>query len=183
MSNSATRLATRAPNPPTSETSWYSTYPVPTVSLFASVVARQPSPNIHSSSACAGFQQLSFVLQQHSPSTSSTSSQSFRIRASATIMTFIIPFSGVRMLLIWNPELYVSHLVHGLPLTGIQKRYNEITFAIRVWSHLQGLKRRGAVHRAENVESLPKGSMAVRCYACPQPGKNVARSSGSLSYE
>jgi hypothetical protein len=39
------------------------------------------------------------------------------------------------------------------------------------------------VHRAEALESLPNGSMAVRCYACPLPGKNTACSSESLSYE
>lgn len=42
-----------------------------------------------------------------------------------------------------------------------------------MWVNLHILKRSGAAHHPEGVESLPDGSMAVECPACPHPSHNV----------
>lgn len=42
-----------------------------------------------------------------------------------------------------------------------------------MWVHLHILKRGGAAHHHGGVESLPDGSMAVECPACPHPGRNI----------
>lgn len=42
-----------------------------------------------------------------------------------------------------------------------------------MWVHLHILKRGGAAHHPGGVETLPDGSMAVECPACPQPGRNI----------
>ena len=68
-----------------------------------------------------------------------------------------------------------------LPIS--QHRYNEITFVLRLWSHLQLLKRGGAVHYSPTADLLPGGSMAIVCPACPQPGRNTIAFSESELYE
>ena len=55
----------------------------------------------------------------------------------------------------------------------LQRRYNEFSLVYRIWVHLHILKRGGAAHFPGGAESLPEGSMAVECPACPQPGRNV----------
>ena len=60
-----------------------------------------------------------------------------------------------------------------LLLTDSQNRYNETTLVFRLWTHIQLLKRGGAVHHSPPDKTLPDGSMAIHCPACPQPGKNT----------
>lgn len=64
-----------------------------------------------------------------------------------------------------------------------QHCYNETTLVFRQWTHLQLLKRGGAVHLSPVVESLPGGSMAIACPACPQPGRNTLVLPESEVYE
>jgi len=54
-----------------------------------------------------------------------------------------------------------------------QFRYNEICVVFRLWSHLKLLKRGGAGHQCDGVDSMKDGSLAILCPACPQPGKNT----------
>ena len=55
----------------------------------------------------------------------------------------------------------------------IQHRYNEISLVYRMWVHLHILKRGGAAYHPGGADSLPDGSMAVECPACPHPGRNI----------
>ena len=55
-----------------------------------------------------------------------------------------------------------------------QHRYNEIALVYRLWIHLQLLKRGGGGHFLGGIEMLPNGSMAVKCPACPHPGRNIS---------
>ena len=58
-------------------------------------------------------------------------------------------------------------------MSTLQHRYNEISLVYRMYVHLQMLKRGGGAHHPGGVESLPDGSMAVECPACPHPGRNI----------
>lgn len=42
-----------------------------------------------------------------------------------------------------------------------------------MWVNLQMVKRGGGAHSPDGIESLPDGSMAVECAACPHPGRNI----------
>ena len=43
----------------------------------------------------------------------------------------------------------------------------------RMFVHLQMLKCGGGAHHPGSVDSLPEGSIAVECPACPHPNRNV----------
>ena len=76
-----------------------------------------------------------------------------------------------------NPEivrpLFIYFVCSSPVNLSLQHRYNETTLVLRLWSHLQLLKRGGAVHHSPAANSLSNGSMAVHCPVCPQPGKNT----------
>lgn len=54
-----------------------------------------------------------------------------------------------------------------------QKRYKGFLRAARQFRHVAMLKRGGALHLPNGPSSAGKGSCAVLCPACPQPGKNI----------
>ena len=87
--------------------------------------------------------------------------------------------TGLNPKIVWH-FLCTSHFSYSLIP---QHCYNKITLVLCLWSHLQLLKWGGAVHYSPTAESLPDGSMAIACPACPQPGKNTAAFSESESYE
>jgi hypothetical protein len=58
-----------------------------------------------------------------------------------------------------------------------QYRYNELSFASRVWVDLRRVRRGGGAHICGRSSALTPGSLAVDCPACPHPGKNLVTSS------
>ena len=83
-----------------------------------------------------------------------------------------------------NPEIVCSFVPTSSALLIVfQHRYNEILLVLRIWTHLQRLKRGGAVHCSRTLDSLPDGSMAILCPACPHPGKNTIDFPASELYE
>lgn len=72
---------------------------------------------------------------------------------------------------------------HPIANLFLQYRYNEISLVLRLWTHLQRLKRGGAVHDSSIGGLTPEGRMAVACPACPQPGRNTKDFPESELYE
>ena len=54
-----------------------------------------------------------------------------------------------------------------------QYRYHEISRCMRQWRHLKGIKQGGGAHRAHPLSTTPSGSFAIKCPACPHPGRNL----------
>lgn len=44
---------------------------------------------------------------------------------------------------------------------------------MRIWRHLQSLKRAGRAHDPDGAASTKEGELAIECPACPHPGKNL----------
>jgi hypothetical protein len=55
----------------------------------------------------------------------------------------------------------------------MQDKYNEVSFAVRVWRDLKQLKRAGRVHDPEGVASMEDGDLVPKCPACPNPDTNL----------
>lgn len=55
----------------------------------------------------------------------------------------------------------------------VQKRYDELSHAIRWYRHLVLLKRFGRAHDPLGIEKTRQGSLALRCPACPLPEVNL----------
>ncbi|EIW79870.1 hypothetical protein CONPUDRAFT_57971, partial [Coniophora puteana RWD-64-598 SS2] len=58
-------------------------------------------------------------------------------------------------------------------LTSQKDRYDQFLRMMREWRHLKMLKRSGMGHQSLPLDDLPDGSCAIRCPACPQPGRNL----------
>jgi hypothetical protein len=55
----------------------------------------------------------------------------------------------------------------------VQKRYDELSHAIRWYKHLHMLKRAGRGHDPNGVEATRFGALAIESPAAPHPGKNL----------
>lgn len=58
-------------------------------------------------------------------------------------------------------------------MNASQSRYKQFCHAVRLWRHLQQLKRGGRGHDPEGVSATKAGELAVPCAACPHPDKNL----------
>ncbi|KAK7045182.1 CxC2 domain-containing protein [Favolaschia claudopus] len=58
-------------------------------------------------------------------------------------------------------------------MTWLPDRYKQFNRVSRQWSFLMRLKRAGRGHDPRGVESTALGECAVRCWACPQDGRNL----------
>jgi hypothetical protein len=54
-----------------------------------------------------------------------------------------------------------------------QNKYNELSFAVRVWRDLKQLTRSGRVHNPGGVANMLPGELADTCPACPDPDTNL----------
>ncbi|KAI0073201.1 hypothetical protein K474DRAFT_1722408 [Panus rudis PR-1116 ss-1] len=52
-------------------------------------------------------------------------------------------------------------------------RYHQFTEVVRIWEHLQLLKRNARAHIPNGISTITEGSLAMDCAACPQPEKNL----------
>ncbi|PIL23672.1 hypothetical protein GSI_13421 [Ganoderma sinense ZZ0214-1] len=52
-------------------------------------------------------------------------------------------------------------------------RYMQISHSVRLWRHLVLLKCAGHRHDPTGPEGTQQGELAIKCPACPQPGKNL----------
>ncbi|KAJ3509664.1 hypothetical protein NMY22_g16220 [Coprinellus aureogranulatus] len=50
---------------------------------------------------------------------------------------------------------------------------NNLNIAIRLWRHLQSLKRSGRAHDPQGASATKPGELMVECPACPHPDKNL----------
>jgi len=185
LSSSGIRLTMRVLLPLPYTTSWCLIYLVFTVLLSATVVAIGPSPNALSSSVHGGFRQRLIDLQRYSPLTSSISSTSSRTRTNAIHTISTMRLFSARMPPGWTRKLYIFvYCVCSSPANRpFQHRYNEMTLVLRLWAHLQLLKRGGAVHRTSTSHLSSDGSIALHCPACPHPGKNTIDLPNSELYD
>jgi hypothetical protein len=56
---------------------------------------------------------------------------------------------------------------------SIQYRYNEFQRVMRIWRHLEMLKRAGRGQDPLGAEATEEGELAVECPACPHPDRNL----------
>ena len=54
-----------------------------------------------------------------------------------------------------------------------QYRYHEMSRCVWQWRHIKDIKRGGAGHTSVAVEDLGDGALAIKCPACPHPGRNL----------
>ncbi|KAJ7058985.1 hypothetical protein C8F01DRAFT_990382 [Mycena amicta] len=55
----------------------------------------------------------------------------------------------------------------------VADRYKSFVRMSRQWDFLTRAKRAGRGHQPNGVKNTPPGGLAVRCWACPDPGKNM----------
>jgi hypothetical protein len=58
-------------------------------------------------------------------------------------------------------------------LTYTQEQYKQFQRMARQWAFLKCLKRAGRGHDPLDVDSTALGECAVKCWACPQEGRNL----------
>ncbi|KAK7028695.1 CxC2 domain-containing protein [Favolaschia claudopus] len=58
-------------------------------------------------------------------------------------------------------------------MTWLPDRYKQFSRVSRQWSFLSRLKRAGRGHDPKGPEGTAQGECAVRCWACPQEGRNL----------
>nr|GAT46263.1 predicted protein [Mycena chlorophos] len=56
---------------------------------------------------------------------------------------------------------------------GVRDRYRPFSRMARQWAFLTRLKRAGRAHKDDGVAKTPPGALAVWCWACPHPGRNM----------
>ncbi|KAJ7049499.1 hypothetical protein C8F01DRAFT_1352483 [Mycena amicta] len=61
----------------------------------------------------------------------------------------------------------------GYALILQQDRYKSFIRMSRQWDFLTRAKRAGRGHQPDGVKMTPPGGLAVRCWACPDPGRNM----------
>ena len=54
-----------------------------------------------------------------------------------------------------------------------KNRYREFLRMVRMWRHLQLLKRGGRAHAETGVNGTSPGELAILCPACPHPNINL----------
>ncbi|KAI9064965.1 hypothetical protein FKP32DRAFT_1568832 [Trametes sanguinea] len=69
--------------------------------------------------------------------------------------------------------LTLGRITDNSGLSDHPSRYKQFCHVVRLWRHLQQLKRAGRGQDPAGVAETPPGSLAVQCAACPQPGKNL----------
>ncbi|KAJ7049781.1 hypothetical protein C8F01DRAFT_1092981 [Mycena amicta] len=57
--------------------------------------------------------------------------------------------------------------------TKVADRYKSFIRMARQWDFLMRAKRSGRGHQENGVKTTPPGGLAVRCWACPDPGRNM----------
>lgn len=53
--------------------------------------------------------------------------------------------------------------------------------SVRQWRHLKQIKRGGGCHTVAGLASIPDGSFALECPACPHPGRNLPQNWDQVS--
>jgi CxC2 like cysteine cluster associated with KDZ transposases len=85
-------------------------------------------------------------------------------------MISVLDGSGLSKPLVRTSFLASTSISDLFPL---QSRYSELSLTFRVFVYLRQLRRGGCAHVVGGLSSLPKGSLAVECPACPHPGRNI----------
>ncbi|TDL13919.1 hypothetical protein BD410DRAFT_846516 [Rickenella mellea] len=75
----------------------------------------------------------------------------------------------------------IAHLTDNIGIEDLKYRYTELARIVREFRHIMSVKRSGRGHDPSGILGTQPGECAIECPACPQPGRNMAKSYDSIT--